>query len=267
MSSKRLKRIVNEIKELQESKQILEQSGIYFHYDEDDMSKIYALLVGPENTPYEKGFYFFKFEYPPSYPMEPPKATYCTQGALPIPTKNNEASKSTVNNVRFNPNLYVCGKVCLSMLNTWNGPGWVPTNTITNVMVAIQALVLNEEPLRNEPGFENSDTSIIKKYNEVIEYANIKISVINMVSICPNEFLPFKPIVEELFIKYIPFYHNFILTKNDVINNKLIESPAYGMKTIANYTNLFEEINTLEEIVLNNITNDTIEKMEKMETK
>lgn len=28
--------------------------------------------------------------------------------------------------VRFNPNLYNCGKVCLSLLGTWAGPGWDP---------------------------------------------------------------------------------------------------------------------------------------------
>ena len=28
--------------------------------------------------------------------------------------------------VRFNPNLYECGKVCLSLLGTWSGPSWNP---------------------------------------------------------------------------------------------------------------------------------------------
>jgi hypothetical protein len=28
--------------------------------------------------------------------------------------------------VRFNPNLYNCGKVCLSLLGTWAGPSWQP---------------------------------------------------------------------------------------------------------------------------------------------
>jgi ubiquitin-protein ligase len=27
---------------------------------------------------------------------------------------------------RLNPNLYHDGKVCLSLLGTWSGPGWVP---------------------------------------------------------------------------------------------------------------------------------------------
>jgi hypothetical protein len=33
--------------------------------------------------------------------------------------------------VRFNPNLYINGKVCLSLLGTWSGPSWNPkTSTL-----------------------------------------------------------------------------------------------------------------------------------------
>ncbi len=36
--------------------------------------------------------------------------------------------------VRFNPNLYNCGKVCLSLLGTWSGPSWDPgTSTLLQV--------------------------------------------------------------------------------------------------------------------------------------
>ena len=37
--SRKLKRIMNELKELEESKEILKQSGIYFHYDESKYRK------------------------------------------------------------------------------------------------------------------------------------------------------------------------------------------------------------------------------------
>jgi ubiquitin-protein ligase len=246
MSNKRTKRIVNEIKELQDSSSILEQSGIYFHFDESNISIVYAMLVGPENTPYEKGFYFFKFEYPASYPMQPPITKYCTQGVL-----MNPVSKSGYN-VRFNPNLYTCGKVCLSMLNTWSGPGWVPTNTISNVLVAIQALVLNDFPLTNEPGFENASKKELIKYNEIISYANIKISVLQMLYKPHPEFLFFQDKICEIFMKNIDYYRNFILTKNDTMKDVLIESPAYGMKLVLDYSSLYEELATAEEFVLNN---------------
>jgi ubiquitin-conjugating enzyme E2 Z len=241
MSSKRLKRILNEIKELQDSVKILEDSGIYFHYDENNVDIIYAMLVGPSKTPYEKGFYFFKFEYTNNYPMEPPYATYCTQGYL-INSANNHNFL-----VRFNPNLYSCGKVCLSLLNTWNGPGWVPTNTMSNVLISIQALVLNEEPLRNEPGFEHSSFKEINKYNNLIQYANIKISVLEMIQKPPTDFIIFKNKMLEIFEKNIDYYKNFcIKKKGEFKKNIIIESPAYSMQTCIDYESLLEDINELE---------------------
>ena len=266
MSSRRLKRIVNEIKELHDSQKILEQSGIYFNYNEENMNIIYALLIGPENTPYEKGFYFFKFEYPESYPMEPPKTKYCTQGVLKHGISNSFFS------VRFNPNLYTCGKVCLSMLNTWQGPGWVPTNTLSNVLVAIQALVLNEEPLQNEPGYENAHKKEFEKYNNVIQYANIKISVLEMITKIPKDFDFFKTIIEDYFIKNIDYYRNFVLSKNDLLKDSskdaskdaLIESPAYGMKVRIDYGVLLYEIDQIyDNIITQREINNVINSVEK----
>jgi hypothetical protein len=57
--------------------------------------------------------------------------------------------------VRFNPNLYNCGKVCLSLLGTWSGPGWQANqSTLLQVLVSIQGLILVPDPFYNEPGFE-----------------------------------------------------------------------------------------------------------------
>lgn len=247
MSSKRLKRITNEIKELQESSDILKENGIYFHINEENMSTIHAMLIGPEKTPYEKGFYFFKIDYSAEYPMTPPNVKYLTQGVL-----NNPVSKSAFN-IRFNPNLYTCGKVCLSMINTWQGDGWVPTNTITNVLIAIQALVLNEEPLRNEPGYEKADKKVINDYNNLIEYANIKIGVLNMLKTQPLNCEVFKPIMIDYFMKNIDFYRNFVLIKNDLLKNVIVEAP-YSMKVIPNYDLLINEITEIEEGIIQNIS-------------
>jgi len=244
MSNKREKRILNEIKELHKEVDILAQSGIYFHYDESDINIIYAMLIGTEGTPYEKGFYFFKFTYPPAYPMQPPLAKYCTQGKLMNPIAN------TLYDVRFNPNLYTCGKVCLSMLNTWSGPGWVPTNTISNVLVAIQAIVLIETPLINEPGFENSSLIELRKYTDIIDYANIKISVCEMIKNTPPEFLPFTNILHENFMKNLQYYKKHIKQKNkSKSNGSLIESPIYGMKLLSEYEVLLTDIEYVESML------------------
>lgn len=53
---------------------------------------------------------------------------------------------------RLNPNLYANGKVCLSLLGTWSGPGWVPgKSTLLQVLISIQSMILWAEPITNEP--------------------------------------------------------------------------------------------------------------------
>ena len=239
MDKRKIKRILNEIKELEESREILKQSGIYFSYDESNLDKIYVLFIGPIDTPYEKGYYFFELNYPEHYPMTPPVMKYSTQGYLPNYKKNDNIK------VRFNPNLYTNGKVCLSMLNTWKGPGWVPTNTVTNILVAIQALVFNEEPLRNEPGFEHASTDQINLYSKVINFSNYKVSIIDQLNHNLGNFEVFKEVIIEYFKNNIEYYDNKIeeLCKNENIQ---INTPAYGMNVYLDYVNLKKYFKTLK---------------------
>jgi ubiquitin-protein ligase len=84
--------------------------GIYCVQDDEIVNKCHALVVGPFDTPYEGGFFYFTITCPENYPNDPPRAKLMTTGG---------------GLVRFNPNLYANGKVCLSILGTWSGPGWV----------------------------------------------------------------------------------------------------------------------------------------------
>ncbi|CAK9091853.1 Probable ubiquitin-conjugating enzyme E2 R521 (E2 ubiquitin-conjugating enzyme R521) (Ubiquitin carrier protein) (Ubiquitin-protein ligase) [Durusdinium trenchii] len=60
--------------------------------------------------------------------------------------------------VCFNPNLYSNGKVCLSLLGTWQGETaeqWdSQTSRAVQVLISIQSLILVSQPYFNEPGFE-----------------------------------------------------------------------------------------------------------------
>ena len=67
------------------------------------------MIAGPEGTPYEGGLFEFDCFMPLEYPNVPPLVHLCTTGG---------------GTVGFNPNLYPCGKVCLSLLGTWPGR-WV----------------------------------------------------------------------------------------------------------------------------------------------
>jgi ubiquitin-conjugating enzyme E2 O len=54
--------------------------------------------------------------------------------------------------------LYEAGKVCLSLLKTWAGTGnevWNPeSSTVLQLLLSLQALVLNEKPYFNEAGYD-----------------------------------------------------------------------------------------------------------------
>jgi len=107
---------------------------------EDRMDLCRAVLVGPSGTPYHDNLFVFDFHFTPAYPAEPPKAHYHSFGQ------------------RVNPNLYESGKVCLSLLHTWQGKGsevWSPENSnMLQVLVSIQGLVLVEKAYYNEAGYE-----------------------------------------------------------------------------------------------------------------
>ena len=42
--------------------------------------------------------------------------------------------------VRFNPNLYTAGKVCLSILGTWSGPPWTSCQNIGTLAHSLKSL-------------------------------------------------------------------------------------------------------------------------------
>ena len=59
MSSLAVKRISADIKNIKRNK--LEDHNIHVFVDDEDIFKMKALIIGPEDTPYENGFYFFFF--------------------------------------------------------------------------------------------------------------------------------------------------------------------------------------------------------------
>lgn len=82
--------------------------------------------------------------------------------------------------VRFNPNLYNCGKVCLSLLGTWSGEKWQPGfSNMTQVLTSILYLIFTDEPYFNEPGYENSrgtpsGNQQSRLYNQSVYFNHVK---------------------------------------------------------------------------------------------
>ncbi|XP_054271002.1 ubiquitin-conjugating enzyme E2 Z-like [Macrosteles quadrilineatus] len=166
--------------------------GIHVVADEQDITLVHCLLVGPDNTPYEGGFFYFIVRFPPNYPIAPPKVKLMTTGG---------------SEVRFNPNLYKDGKVCLSILGTWEGPGWSPAQSLTSVLISIQSL-LNEKPYHNEPGYENGRSSVVERYNQLIQHETLRVAVVGMLDddYSINLPQPLRQVMENYFVSNYETY-------------------------------------------------------------
>jgi hypothetical protein len=72
--------------------------------------------------------------------------------------------------------MYIQGKVCLSILNTWHdGPQWSGIQSLESVLFAIMSDVLTENPLENEPAYKNCGRSHDAEiYNRLVWWANVK---------------------------------------------------------------------------------------------
>jgi ubiquitin-conjugating enzyme E2 Z len=145
--------------------------GVCVVVDDKDFRNIRALLTGPEGTPYEGGFFSFKITVPYDYPSNPPHMELLTTDS---------------GRVRFNPNLYANGKVCLSILNTWHGPSWSPAQSISSVLLSVQS-IMNARPYCNEPGFENPrDPRAVEDYSECILHETIRVAFCDILEESPS---------------------------------------------------------------------------------
>jgi ubiquitin-protein ligase len=218
------KRLAKEVADI--FKNPLTEQGIYYVHDDSNMLKGYAMIIGPENTLYQYGYYFFEFLFPYNYPQQPPIVKFHTNDG----------------NTRFHPNLYKSGKVCLSIINTWRGEGWTSCQTIKSVLLTLVS-ILDDNPFLNEPGIKENHPEI-KKYNEIITYKNLEIALFNMIN--KNSL---KQQYEQLFYKYI--IENYYKNKSKILNfikdniniKKNTVVTFYNMSSNIDYKYLFNKFN------------------------
>lgn len=192
LSKETIRRLIKDVKNAMKTD--LKNNGIYYIHHETDILTGYALILGPENTPYFGGFYFFSFCFPQNYPLQPPVVYFHTNGS----------------NIRFNPNLYRDGKVCVSILNTWSGEQWSSCQSLSTVLLSLCTLFVSN-PIYNEPYYSDLNTKHEPeciKYNEVISFANFDIAICDILDLkshIHNEhnswFVLFRNIIIENFIR------------------------------------------------------------------
>jgi baculoviral IAP repeat-containing protein 6 len=212
-----IKRISCEITSLAVDLPINKTSSIFVRVDPSNMSVMRAMIIGPKDTPYENGCFIFDIKIPSNYPKQHPDIHFMNHG-----------------NVRFNPNLYNCGKVCLSLIGTWgdrqqnNSENWQPdTSTIFQLLLSVQSQILVEKPYFNEPAYYGKESESVREsteYNRAIEYYTLQHAITGLLkSPIYGEFNDivkehFKLNAPEIKAKYKNLYHD----KNEVLYKQCV---------------------------------------------
>jgi ubiquitin-protein ligase len=164
-------------------------SSIFVRVDQSNPMAMRMLVTGPKDTPYDSGCLIFDIYTPENYPSHCPEFKFMNHGGK-----------------RFNPNLYECGKVCLSILGqSYVGPSasksekWNETSNLLQVMVSIQSQILIEDPYFNEPGHErgmgtSDGDNRTKTYNENIRLYTMS-STMHALLANPDLYPQFKDVI------------------------------------------------------------------------
>lgn len=182
-----------------------------------------CLIMGASGTPYAHGAFMYDLLFENTYPNSPPKCQLVTTGG---------------GTVRFNPNLYNNGKVCLSLLGTWRGQStenWdAKVSTILQVLLSVQAIIMSNEVYFNEPGYEHEQgtpagDSKNEGYSNIVRYCNVKFAMIEAIK---NPPVGFEKIIRS----------SFYLKKNEILK-EVKEWVDRAKNTDATYTGLVYDHN------------------------
>ena len=175
-------RLIGEYSNLQNSLPVEFTNSIFVRVDKDKIDHMVAIIFGSEGTPYSSGAFTFDVQFGQDYPKNPPHVEITSTGN---------------GNVRFNPNLYNTGKVCLSLLGTWrgtSGENWNPKiSTIYQVLISIQSIIMSDLVYFNEPGHETelgtkNGNELNEGYSNIVRYNNIRVCMIDMIKNPPKGF-------------------------------------------------------------------------------
>lgn len=217
-------RLAQEIADISNSLPIDSTNAMFVRADEERLDVMKAVIFGAEGCPYAHGAFEYDIYFENDYPNIAPKVNLETTG-------NGD--------VRFNPNLYNCGKVCLSLLGTWRGnasESWDPKlSTLSQILISIQAVVMSEEVYFNEPGYGHeagTEAGELKNvgYSNIVRLCNIKYAMIGQIE---NPSKGFENVIRT----------HFVLKKDKIL--KTVESwKAMAAEKEATYTGLVADHNS-----------------------
>jgi ubiquitin-conjugating enzyme E2 D len=113
-----LKRIQKELLELKDNAIPNVSAGP----SNEDLYNWDAIIMGPEDSPYEGGRFILKINFPTSYPFKAPKVKFITK--------------------IYHPNINISGSICLDILQN----NWSPALTVSKTLLSISSLLTDPNP-------------------------------------------------------------------------------------------------------------------------
>lgn len=248
---KLLRRIMVEIMDLDQLSRL--DSNFRFAWSPEKFQYL-KFVVFSENEPYYGGMFEFHVYFPNNYPACPPLVHLVT---------------TAQNTVRFNPNLYENGKVCLSLLGTWSGEQWNPViNCMTHVIQAISVMILTDQPVQNEPAYsssiyfdsddinqESSEILMVRKYKFQIKYYTLKYALLTHLK---DQSSIFYPIYQSTFLQkkqaILKSCENYLETSQSEQFSKILNAKSFQENKeiiFPNYSKNFEFlINEINELLV-----------------
>eukprot|EP01099_Mayorella_cantabrigiensis_P006746 TRINITY_DN573_c0_g1_i1.p1 TRINITY_DN573_c0_g1~~TRINITY_DN573_c0_g1_i1.p1 ORF type:complete len:168 (-),score=35.42 TRINITY_DN573_c0_g1_i1:152-655(-) len=98
--------------------------------DDDNLFEWRVMILGPQDTLYEGGFFEAILTFPPDYPNLPPKMKFTTE--------------------IWHPNVYTTGEVCISILHPPEedkygyenlGERWRPIHTVESILLSVISML------------------------------------------------------------------------------------------------------------------------------
>jgi ubiquitin-conjugating enzyme E2 A len=103
--------------------------------NESNLFEWQAIIIGPDDTPYEGGIYELELSIPYNYPVKPPKVRFKTE--------------------IFHPNIYKNGNICIDILQDQ----WSEVMSIEKILISIRSLL--NEPNAHSPA--NPEAALLYK--------------------------------------------------------------------------------------------------------
>jgi ubiquitin-protein ligase len=218
----------------------IQECGIMYRHSETDLLTGYACIVGPSDSLYFGGYYFYVFKFPTNYPHSPPVVSFITN----------------IGNIRFHPNFYANKKVCVSIVNTWRGEQWSGCQNIRSVLMTFQSL-FDKQPLLHEPGIRKEHSDFIP-YHQMVEYYNYKFACLTLL----KEFTQHLTIEASL----VPEFKEFMVATfrenkagiREILAERMKQIPERraihvglygGIHTFIDYTTLMKEYDEVDKSV------------------